>query len=485
MDYLEMGNGTMSFNNADIGLIGLGVMGRNLALNVADRGFKITGFDRDDKKVRALAEQGNSELVCGADSLEELLSTLRKPRAVMMLVPAGTPVDSVIGELMNRLEAGDIVIDGGNSHFTDSNRHADLLSQRRINFIGMGISGGSAGARNGPSMMPGGPIDSYDRVRKIFEAIAAKVDNEPCVAYLGPGSAGHYVKMVHNGIEYALMQLISESYDLLMRAAGLSNDELADTFERWNEGALNSFLIQITSKILRVPDEATDRRLLDEVLDAARQKGTGKWTSQDAMELQVPVPTIDAAVSMRDLSTYKDERERACKVLPLPDRSRKIDKTRLIEDLEKALHFGMIASYSQGMALLAKASDTYNYELSLADVARIWRDGCIIRAALVDHMKQVYHDHDSAANLMTLEPLSGMVVGSREALREVLCTGFENGIPLPAMSSALAYFDAYRTSRLPANLIQAQRDYFGSHGYERIDRRGSFHTDWTHPMEAK
>ncbi len=470
---------------ADIGLIGLGVMGRNLALNVADHGFSIVGLDLDKDKVKALADEGDQKSVAAVSTMDEFLSSLRKPRAVMLLVPAGKPVDAVVNDLSDRLDPGDIVIDGGNSHFTDTNRHAEQLANKKINFLGVGVSGGSKGARYGPSIMPGGPKSAYERVQNILEAVSAKADGQPCVAYLGPGSAGHYVKMVHNGIEYALMQLISESYDILRQVGGLTYDEMADTFEKWNRGQLSSFLIEITYKILRVSDDDTGRRLVDMIQDAAKQKGTGKWTSQDAMELQVPVPTIDAAVGMRDLSGYKTEREQASKVLPRKDHKYSGDKSTLIGQLEQALHFGMITAYAQGMALLREASSRYEYNLPLADIAKIWRSGCIIRAALVDDMREVWTKAPDTSNMMTAQPFSDILKQSRSATAEMIRTAIESEIPAPALSSALAYFDGYRTARLPANLVQAQRDFFGSHTYERIDREGIFHTDWAERKEAK
>jgi 6-phosphogluconate dehydrogenase len=469
----------MAIEDADIGLVGLGVMGRNLALNIADHGFSVVGLDRHEEKVEALVHDGDEDKVGGVNSLDKLLLSLRKPRAILLLVPAGKPVNEVVGDLSKVLDEGDVIIDGGNSHFTDTNRHAAELSKQKIKYLGVGISGGSDGARYGPSMMPGGPEDAYKRVQQIFEAIAAKVDDEPCVTYLGPGSAGHYVKMVHNGIEYALMQIISEAYDIMKRAGGLSNDEMADTFGRWNEGPLGSFLIEITSKVLRVDDEQTNQRLVDMILDAAKQKGTGKWTSQDAMELQAPVPTIDSAVSMRDLSGYKEEREEAAKVFPPSRHESSVDRENLIEDMANALRFAMTASYAQGMALLRAASKEYDYNLNLADIARIWRGGCIIRANMLEDIREAFRNDPDLANMILKEPFSSVMKENRRSVGEILRTAFDHEIPAPAMSTALSYFDGYRTFRLPANLIQAQRDFFGSHTYERIDSEGTFHTEWS------
>jgi 6-phosphogluconate dehydrogenase len=479
------GKDNMPTVQADIGVIGLGVMGRNLALNIAGHGFSVTGLDQNDEKVQAFVDESGESEVHGFKNVDRFISSLRKPRVVLLLVPSGKPVDSVVEDLRGQLDPHDIVVDGGNSHFTDTDRHASELTERHIEFLGVGISGGAEGARHGPSMMPGGPAEAYKQVRDIFEATAANVDREPCVTYLGPRSAGHYVKMVHNGIEYALMQLIAESYDILERAGSLDNDEIADTFAKWNEGRLKSFLIEITANILRVEDPDTNQRLVDMILDAARQKGTGKWTSQDAMELQVPVPTIDAAVSMRDLSALKRERQETAKKFPLAAHSSESDKAALIGCIEQSLYFGMIAGYAQGMALLQKASEKYEYNLSLADIARIWRGGCIIRADLVDNIRQVFRDQPALANLMTAEPFAKDLEKGRDALCHLLQTAFEHEISVPAMASALAYFDGYRTFRLPANLIQAQRDYFGSHTYERVDREGTFHTEWTDQREKE
>ncbi len=473
----------MEKTDADIGVVGLGVMGRNLAYNIADHGFGVVGYDRDDAKVDAMTDDAGTDSVSGAHSLTEMMAVLKKPRAVLLLVPAGKPVDAVIGELKAHLDAGDIIIDGGNSHFTDTNRHADELAADGIHFLGVGVSGGSEGARNGPSMMPGGPKEAYDRVKGIFEAIAAKVDGDSCVTYLGPGSAGHYVKMVHNGIEYAIMELIAEAYDLLRRLTQMSNDDIADVFEEWNKGLLASFLVDITSTILRVRDTETTQHLIDMILDAARQKGTGKWTSQDAMELQVPVPTIDAAVSMRDMSGYKQEREDAAKVFPPADINNAPGRKELIVQLEGALHFAIVAAYAQGFSLLRAASEKYNYHLNAADIARIWRGGCIIRAGMLDNMRRAFGSKRDLPNLIISKPFAGVLRENRRVLSKLVGLATEHGVPVAGLSSALAYYDAYRTFQLPANLIQAQRDFFGSHTYERIDRKGTFHTEWKKPVK--
>jgi 6-phosphogluconate dehydrogenase len=389
------------------------------------------------------------------------------------------PVDAVIRDLLPHLQPGDLIIDGGNSHFDDTDLRGKMLAEKGLHFLGVGISGGESGARHGPSIMPGGPREAYERVRPIFEAVAAKVNGEPCVTYLGPGSAGHYVKMVHNGIEYGLMQLIAESYDLMTRGLGLSDDELHDVYARWNETELNGFLIEITAQIFRQVDEKTGRRLVDVILDEARQKGTGKWTSQDGMELQAPTPTIDAAVAARDLSTYKTERETASRLLGGPSPSFQGERGAFLEQLRSALYAAMILTYAQGMALLRVASQSYGYGLDLEAVARIWRGGCIIRAALLEPIRAAYRARPDLANLLLDPDLSAELVRRQGDLRAIVSHAAGLGIPAPGLMASLAYLDGYRSAWLPANLIQAQRDYFGAHTYERVDARGVFHTRWS------
>ncbi len=468
----------MAEQTYDVGMVGLGVMGRNLVLNMADHGYAVAGYDRNLSQVRALQQEAGAGRVRGAETLEEFLSLLAVPRTVMMLVPAGPPVDAVIRDILSHLVAGDLVIDGGNSHFKDTDLRARTVAARDIQYLGVGISGGEHGARFGPSLMPGGPREAYERVRPILEAVAAKVDGTPCVTYLGPGSAGHYVKMVHNGVEYGLMQLIAETYDLMKRGLGLSDDELHDVYHRWNEGELNSFLIEITGHIFQQRDEQTGRRLIDEILDEAKQKGTGMWTSQDALELNVPVPTIDVAVSMRDLSVLKDEREAAGQVLDRPVRRLPESKEDLLGTLQQALYAAMIVTYAQGMALLRRASQTYAYGYSLEDVARIWRGGCIIRAALLEKIRSAYHAHPDLPNLLLDPGLGQAAMACREGLAAAVRSAAEAGIPAPGLAVSLGYLDSYRSAWLPANLIQAQRDYFGAHTYERLDAKGVFHTHW-------
>ncbi len=462
----------------DIGMVGLGVMGRNLVLNMAEHGFSVAGYDKDPAKVESLRKEAAEHAVRGATNMLDFISMLRKPRAVMMLVPAGAPVDSVIKDLVPHLDRGDLIIDAGNSYFKDSDIRASYLAEKGIHFLGVGVSGGEEGARHGPSIMPGGPKEAYARVRPIFEAVAAKVNGEPCVNWLGPGSAGHFVKMVHNGIEYAVMQLIAETYDLMKRGLGLNDDELHDIYCRWNQGELNGYLMEITSHIFSKADEKTGKRLIDEIRAVAKQKGTGMWTSQSAMELQVPVPTIDLAVAMRDLSVFAKEREQAGAIYQRTPRRVAVNPDTFLSQLCSALFGGMIIIYAQGMALLAAASDKYEYDLDLEAVARVWRGGCIIRAALLEDICTAFHMRRNLPNLLLDPSLSSKVMEHQECLRQVVCQAAESGVPAPGLMVSLSYLDAYCSEWLPANLIQAQRDYFGAHSYERIDAKGTFHTDW-------
>ncbi|MEJ2261819.1 MAG: NADP-dependent phosphogluconate dehydrogenase [Anaerolineales bacterium] len=462
----------------DIGMVGLGVMGRNFVLNMADHGFSVVGFDKDEDKVKALQEEAEDRDVSGVKDIQEFVAALRPPRAAMMLVPAGAPVDSVISDLLPHMEAGDLIIDGGNSHFTDTNRRAKDLTDKGIHFLGVGISGGESGARHGPSMMPGGPERAYERVRPIFEAAAAKVNGDPCVTHLGPGSAGHYVKMVHNGIEYGIMQLISETYDLMKRGLGLKNEDIHAAFDSWNRAELNSYLVEITAKIFKVKDEKTGNDLIDMILDQAKQKGTGMWTSQDAMDLQAPVPNIDIAVAMRHMSAIKDERRAASRKLSEQRQKIKADPVQFLKHLRAALYAAMILTYAQGLAQLKVASHEYLYDLDLEAVARIWRGGCIIRSALLEEFRKSFKSQPDLANLLLDAHLGQAVMGRREDLQAVVSAAAESRIPAPGMMLALAYLEAFSSEWLPANLIQAQRDFFGSHTYERIDQDGIFHTQW-------
>ncbi|MEX0359980.1 MAG: NADP-dependent phosphogluconate dehydrogenase [Allomuricauda sp.] len=462
----------------DFGLVGLGVMGRNFILNVADNGFTAFGNDLDEEKVNALiSEGGDTSKVNATSDVATFVNVLSTPRKIMLLVPAGKVVDIVIDGLLPHLDKGDIIIDGGNSFFTDTDRREAYLQEKGINFFGAGVSGGAKGARKGPSIMPGGSREAYQYVKPIFEAVSAKYKGEPCVAYLGPKSAGNYVKMVHNGIEYGLMQLTSEIYDLLKKAGGLSNGELHKTFATWNVGRLQSFLVEITSEIFKQKDELGDGDLVDKILDKAKQKGTGKWTSQNAMDLGIPIPTIDIAVSMREISALKGERVKADDLYDKPELT-SVVKDSLISKAEQALYFSFIMTYAQGMHQLADASKEYGYELQLGEIAKIWRAGCIIRAELLADITSAFQADNTLQNLLLSPSFVDKVKETVGAARELVAYGASNGIPLPGLSNALTYFDAYTSGRLPLNLIQAQRDYFGSHTYERLDQEGIFHTEW-------
>jgi len=462
----------------DIGMIGLGVMGRNFVLNIADHGFSVAGYDKDQSKVEELRNEIMGRSICGASNVIDFIKLLRKPRAIMMLVPAGAPVDSVIKDLMPHLDKGDLIIDAGNSYFKDTDVRTRDLTARGIQFLGIGVSGGEEGARHGPSIMPGGSKEAYERVRLIFEAAAAKVNDEPCVTWLGPSSAGHFVKMVHNGIEYGVMQLIAETYDIMKRGLGMNDDEMHEVYTSWNKSELNGYLVEITSHIFSKQDEKTGRRLIDEILDVAKQKGTGMWTSQSAMELQVPIPTIDLSVAMRDLSVFAKEREQASLIYQRSQHRFTGDLNMFLTQMGCALYVAMTITYAQGFALLIAASNKYKYHLDLEAVARIWRGGCIIRAALLEDICTTLHSKHDLPNLLLAPNLSQKVMMHQEDLRKVVCQAVELGVPTPGLMVSLGYFDAYNSIWLPANLIQAQRDYFGSHTYERIDAKGTFHTAW-------
>jgi len=459
-------------------MVGLGVMGRNLLLNMADHGFSVAGYDKDPAKVEALRQEASQRDARGAADIKEFIGLLRQPRAVMMLVPAGAPVDAVIKDLLPHLDKGDLIIDAGNSYFKDTDVRARTLTEKGIQFLGVGVSGGEEGARRGPSIMPGGPKEAYERVRPILEAAAAKVNGAPCVTWLGPGSAGHFVKMVHNGIEYGVMQLLAETYDLMKRGWGMNDDEVQEVYASWNKGELNGYLVEITSHIFSKQDEKTGKRLIDEILNVAKQTGTGMWTSQSAMELQLPIPTIDLAVAMRDLSVFTKEREQASALYQRSLQGLTGDRAQFLTQLGRALFAGMVVIYAQGMALLAVASAKYKYDLDLEAVARIWRGGCIIRAALLEDICAAFHARRDLPNLLLDLNLSRKVMEHQEDLRQVVNQAVASGVPAPALMVSLSYLDAYRSAWQPANLIQAQRDYFGSHTYERIDAKGSFHTEW-------
>jgi len=461
------------------GIIGMAVMGQNLALNVERHGFPVVVYNRTVERAREfVAKRAAGKRIAAAESLEEFIDRLERPRRILLMVKAGPPVDGVLAQLRPYLEPGDVVIDGGNSFFKNTERRGAELAEMGILYIGTGVSGGEYGALHGPSIMPGGPEEAYRLVEPIFTAIAAKVDGEPCVTYIGPRGAGHYVKMVHNGIEYGDMQLIAETYDLLHRGAGLSAAELHEVFAEWNRGELSSYLIEITADIFARIDEETGRPLVDLILDEAKQKGTGKWTSQNALDLGVPTPTINAAVTARIISAYKAERVAASDVLGGPPPALEIDRREVIRTLREGLYAAKICSYAQGFALLRAASREYGYSLDLAAIARIWRGGCIIRARLLEDIRAALERDPDLPNLL-VDPTFARAVQERQGpLRRVVRWAAARGIPAPAFSASLAYYDAYRTARLPANLIQAQRDYFGAHTYRRVDKEGVFHTEW-------
>jgi 6-phosphogluconate dehydrogenase len=468
----------MEEQHYDYGMIGLGTMGRNLVYNMCDHGYSVAGFDKDISKVDTLEKEKGNYKIHGSRTTQEFIASLKQPRVILLLVPAGQIVDSVVEELKPLLSKDDLIMDCGNSHFTDTNRRLETLAKENIHFMGVGVSGGESGARYGPSIMPGGSKEAYQRIATMLEAVSAKAKGEPCVTFLGTGSAGHYVKMVHNGIEYALMQLISEAYHLMKVGVGMNNDELHTIFSKWDEGILQSFLISITADIFAQQDDLTTNRLIDVILDSAKQNGTGAWTSQDSMSQLIPIPVIDTAVSVRDLSALKEERQIAHQKLQGPNTKFTGDKKEFVDTLENALYFSMITTYAQGMALLHQASITYKYELKLHDIASIWRGGCIIRAALLDDIRSAFIAQPTLSNIILNDVFAKKLNVVQKDARQIIKTGIELGIPMPAFMSSLFYYDCYRSGWLPANLIQAQRDYFGAHTYERTDRKGIFHTHW-------
>ncbi len=462
--------------SADFGMIGLAVMGRNLALNVEDHGFSVAVWNRDPEMTDELLGQNAGKKLVGAHGLEDFVKKLARPRRIMMMIRAGAPVDEMLERIAPLLDAGDVVIDGGNSWFLDTRRREEAARRAGIQFVGIGVSGGEDGARHGPSLMPGGAREAYDHLQPVLEAIAAKTDSGACVTYIGADGAGHFTKMVHNGIEYGDMQLIAEAYDILHRGLGLPADTLADVFARWNQGPLQSFLIEITAKIFRVRDPETQKPLVDMVNDAAGQKGTGKWTVQVALDLAVPIPTIAAAIDARVLSSMKAERQIAAGKLRGP--SAKVGEAKLVDAVEQALYAAKVCSYAQGMSLIRGGAASYNWAIDLREVARIWKGGCIIRARFLDDIMRAFERQPQLANLLLDDGFAAGVSAADGAWRRVVALAAEAGIPAPAMSASLAYYDSYRTARLPQNLTQAQRDAFGSHTYERTDRPGFVHTDW-------
>ena len=460
-----------------LGMIGLGTMGRNLLLNMADHGFDVTGYDKDAKMLKKLEEDGKKHNLKGFAELEDFIQSLELPRRVMLLVPAGPIVDSVIAELQPLLEKGDMIIDSGNSHFTDTSRRAEELLKTGIHFFGMGISGGEEGARFGPSMMPGGDQAAYSAMKEMLEAISAKVNDEPCVTYIGPGASGHFVKMVHNGIEYAMMELLAESYAIMKTGLGYSNEEIQATFAKWNAGRMQSFLMEVTADVFKFKDEKTGSLLIDLIKDEAKSKGTGKWTSQVSMELQLPIPTINEAVSTRDLSKFKSLRTELAAAFS-HETEAIADKAQFEADLENAMYFSMIVAYAQGLHLLTQASESYDYQLKLDEIAKIWRGGCIIRAELLQDIYTAYKTKPELNHLFSDKNIQEKIKGTLPGVRNVVGTAVKNGISVTAFASALTYFDALRTEKSPLNLTQAQRDFFGAHTFERTDEEGIFHATW-------
>ena len=463
-----------------IGVVGMAVMGKNLALNIESRGYSVALYNRTVSKTEAVVEEHPDKNLKATYSVEEFVDSIEKPRRIVLMVQAGKGTDATIQSLLPHLDKGDVLIDGGNTFFKDTIRRSEALADSGINFIGTGVSGGEEGALKGPSIMPGGQKEAYELVAPILEQISAKSeDGEPCVTYIGPNGAGHYVKMVHNGIEYGDMQLIAESYDLMKNILGLSVEEMADIFKEWNKGELDSFLIEITADILtRKDDLGTGKPIVDVILDAAGNKGTGKWTSQSALDLGVPLPLITESVFARYISAYKEERVVASAILAKPEYSYTGDKAELIEKIREALYFSKIMSYAQGFAQLRKASKEYEWDLPFGEIAKIWRAGCIIRARFLQKITDAYETNADIENLLVDDYFNDITKKYHQAVRDVVAIAVQAGVPVPTFSSAIAYFDSYRSDRLPANLIQAQRDYFGAHTYERTDREGIFHYSW-------
>ncbi|HCN85032.1 MAG TPA: phosphogluconate dehydrogenase (NADP(+)-dependent, decarboxylating) [Sphingobacteriaceae bacterium] len=469
-----------------IGMIGLGTMGCNLLLNIADHGFSGAGYDKNADQVATLNKFANDNLK-GFNDITNFIQSLVRPRILLMLVPAGKIVDDVIAELMPLIEKGDIIIDGGNSHFTDTEARSVALKEKGLHFFGMGISGGEEGARYGPSMMPGGDKEAYKHVKYIFEAIAAKADGYPCVTYIGPGASGHFVKMVHNGIEYALMQLIAETYEILRKGLGLNNPAIHNVFQQWNQGRLQSYLMEITADIFILKKAGTPHLLLDDIKDEAKAKGTGKWTSQNAMDLELPIPVIDTAVSMRDLSKYKSLRKQIAGIYSETQQKKlstlKTDEYLIV--LEKAFYFCLISTYGQGMHLLHKASQVYGYKLELDQIAKIWRGGCIIRSKFLEDIYSAFRNNSDLEHLLVDQTIQSVVKETLPGVRTVVSDATAYGLAVSAYAGSLNYFENLRSESMPSNLIQAQRDFFGAHTYELIGKQGVFHTDWIAELKEK
>ncbi len=470
------GQEVLSMSKSYIGMMGLGVMGRNLAINMASKGFSVSGYDINKDSVDNFNKTVSG--IKAYSDLNEFTESLESPKKIMLMVPSGKPVDDAIEHILPSLSKGDIIIDGGNSFFKDTIRRHNYLKEKGIYFIGSGVSGGEEGARKGPALMPGGDAEAYKYIEPIFNKIAAQVDNTPCSIHIGPDGAGHFVKMVHNGIEYGDMELISESYFLMRYMLKLSIEEIQKVFEEWNKGELNSYLIEITSEILKKYDEETGKPMVDIILDKAGQKGTGKWTTQVALDLGISIPTIASAVFARFISAIKDERVRASKEFNISTDEFTGDKDKFIEYIKDALYLSKIVSYAQGFAIMKSASEEYNWNLNLGNIALIWRGGCIIRAKFLNKIKDAYAKNPDLNNLLLDEYFKNSIEAKHQNWRYVVSESIKSGYPVPAFSSALNYFDSYRSEILPANMIQAQRDFFGAHTYERIDKPGKFHTNW-------
>lgn len=465
----------------EVGVVGMAVMGKNLALNIESRGYSVALYNRTGSKTETVVEENSDKNLKATYSVEEFVNAIEKPRRIVLMVKAGKGTDATIQSLLPHLDQGDVLIDGGNTFFENTMRRNAELADSGINFIGTGVSGGEEGALKGPSIMPGGQKEAYDLVAPILEKIAAKAeDGTPCVTYIGPNGAGHYVKMVHNGIEYGDMQLIAESYDLMKNVLGLSVDEMADIFSEWNQGELDSYLIEITADILtRKDDQGSDQPIVDMILDSAGNKGTGKWTSQSSLDLGVPLPLITESVFARYISAFKQERVQASEILQkTPEYSFTGDKKELLEKIRQALYFSKIMSYAQGFAQLRAASDEYDWNLPFGEIAKIWRAGCIIRAQFLQKITDAYDTNPDIDNLLLDDYFKEIAEKYQQAVRDVIGVAVQAGVPVPTFSSAIAYFDSYRAKRLPANLIQAQRDFFGAHTYERVDKEGIFHYSW-------
>ena len=455
-------------------------MGQNLALNVERNGFAVVGFDLDGAKQQQMTAKAAGKNVQVAPSMAEFVEALESPRRILIMVPAGKPVDAVIQDLRPHLTADDILIDGGNSHFADTDRRLQDLAGAGLRYVGMGVSGGEEGALLGPCLMPGGAREAYDRLQPVLDKIAARTDDGPCSTYVGAGAAGHYVKMVHNGIEYGIMQLLCETYDLLRKVLDMGAGDIREVYLKWNEGELNSFLMEISATVLGKKDEETGQPLVDFVLDTAEMKGTGKWAAQNALDIGVPIPTLSVAVEGRILSGYKPERVEAAKVLKGPKGTFTGNREAFVKSLWQGYYLAMLSCYAQGLVMLKVASRDYGYGLKLAEIARIWKGGCIVRARLLDPIRKAYKKSPDLANLLVDPKFARLVNRYTPGLRRVVLAAAKYGVPAPAYTATLGYIDSYRSDRLPANLLQAQRDYFGAHTYKRVDREGTFHTDWAH-----